>query len=139
MTTDIKDVMYVINFDFPNNVEDYIHRIGRTGRAGAKGTAYTFFTADKAKHAKELARVITEAGQQVPAELSSMSGGFSGGGGGGRQLWRWKERRVASARRPSAQRHHVREHTYIRLGWWDQWERRKRCPAKGQRRRCQRP
>lgn len=83
VTADIKDVMYVINFDFPNNVEDYIHRIGRTGRAGAKGTAYTFFTADKAKHARELARVITEAGQQVPSELSSLSGGFSGGGGGG--------------------------------------------------------
>ncbi|GAB0493444.1 hypothetical protein MMPV_004726 [Pyropia vietnamensis] len=81
--TYIKDVMYVINFDFPNNVEDYIHRIGRTGRAGAKGTAYTFFTPDKAKHARELARVITEAGQQVPSELSSLSGGFSGGGGGG--------------------------------------------------------
>lgn len=80
---DIKDVMYVINFDFPNNVEDYIHRIGRTGRAGAKGTAYTFFTSDKAKHARELARVITEAGQQVPSELASLSGGFSGGGGGG--------------------------------------------------------
>lgn len=83
VTTDIKDVMYVINFDFPNNVEDYIHRIGRTGRAGAKGTAYTFFTPDKAKHARELARVITEARQQVPSELSSLSGGFSGGGGGG--------------------------------------------------------
>jgi len=41
---DVKDIKYVINFDFPNNVEDYVHRIGRTGRAGATGTAYTFFT-----------------------------------------------------------------------------------------------
>jgi len=35
---DVKDVSAVINYDFPNGVEDYIHRIGRTGRAGATGT-----------------------------------------------------------------------------------------------------
>lgn len=35
---DVKDVAAVINYDFPNGVEDYIHRIGRTGRAGASGT-----------------------------------------------------------------------------------------------------
>jgi ATP-dependent RNA helicase DDX5/DBP2 len=34
----------VVNFDFPGNLEDYVHRIGRTGRAGAKGTAYSFLT-----------------------------------------------------------------------------------------------
>jgi len=39
---DIKDIKYVINYDFPQVIEDYVHRIGRTGRAGAKGTAYTF-------------------------------------------------------------------------------------------------
>ena len=36
---DVKEVKAVINYDFPGNIEDYIHRIGRTGRAGAKGTA----------------------------------------------------------------------------------------------------
>lgn len=36
---DVKEVMYVVNYDFPGNIEDYIHRIGRTGRAGEKGTA----------------------------------------------------------------------------------------------------
>ncbi len=34
---DVKDVAAVINYDFPNGVEDYVHRIGRTGRAGATG------------------------------------------------------------------------------------------------------
>lgn len=41
---DVPNVGAVVNYDFPNGVEDYVHRIGRTGRAGAKGTSYTFFT-----------------------------------------------------------------------------------------------
>lgn len=40
---DIKEITYVINFDLPKNLEDYIHRIGRTGRAVAKGTSISFF------------------------------------------------------------------------------------------------
>jgi len=39
---DVQSIRHVINFDFPNNVEDYVHRIGRTGRAEAKGTAISF-------------------------------------------------------------------------------------------------
>ena len=39
---DIKDVTHVINYDIPENYEDYTHRIGRTGRAGKKGIALTF-------------------------------------------------------------------------------------------------
>jgi ATP-dependent RNA helicase DDX5/DBP2 len=36
----------VLNYDYPNNSEDYVHRIGRTGRAGRLGTAITLFTTD---------------------------------------------------------------------------------------------
>lgn len=43
---DIKDVRYVVNYDVPKRVEDYIHRIGRTARAGASGTSVTFFGYD---------------------------------------------------------------------------------------------
>jgi len=39
---DIKDVSHVINYDFPESYESYVHRIGRTGRADAKGMALTF-------------------------------------------------------------------------------------------------
>jgi ATP-dependent RNA helicase RhlE len=39
---DIDDVSHVVNFDFPVNPQDYIHRIGRTGRAEASGEALSF-------------------------------------------------------------------------------------------------
>jgi ATP-dependent RNA helicase DeaD len=39
---DVDDLEVVINFDLPNDAEDYTHRIGRTGRAGRKGQAFTF-------------------------------------------------------------------------------------------------
>ncbi|MFT5496061.1 MAG: ATP-dependent RNA helicase RhlE [Kiritimatiellia bacterium] len=41
---DIQGVTHVINYDFPEENDDYIHRIGRTGRAGSTGTAITFLT-----------------------------------------------------------------------------------------------
>ncbi|PIA64339.1 hypothetical protein AQUCO_00100072v1 [Aquilegia coerulea] len=89
---DVKDVKYVINYDFPGSLEDYVHRIGRTGRAGAKGTAYTFFTAANARFAKELIVILEEAGQKVNPELAKMGrgqGGFRdrGRGLGGGRSW----------------------------------------------------
>ncbi|MBI5310853.1 MAG: DEAD/DEAH box helicase [Actinobacteria bacterium] len=44
---DIPEVSHVINFDQPDNYEDYIHRIGRTGRAGLGGHALTFVAPGK--------------------------------------------------------------------------------------------
>ena len=41
---DIEGITHIFNYDIPENVESYIHRIGRTGRAGEKGTAITFVT-----------------------------------------------------------------------------------------------
>lgn len=41
---DFRNVNLVINYDFPNSILTYIHRVGRTGRAERQGTAITFFT-----------------------------------------------------------------------------------------------
>ncbi|KAJ4850861.1 DEAD-box ATP-dependent RNA helicase 30 [Turnera subulata] len=81
---DVKDIKCVINYDFPTSLEDYIHRIGRTGRAGARGTAFTFFTHANAKFARDLIKILQEAGQIVPPALFAMgrSSGASGGSGG---------------------------------------------------------
>ncbi len=72
----------MINYDFPNSVEDYVHRIGRTARAGAEGTAYTFLTAADAKQAHSLIKILEEAHQNVDPmlrDLARNSRGFSGG------------------------------------------------------------
>jgi ATP-dependent RNA helicase RhlE len=45
---DVTDVSHVINFDLPDNAENYIHRIGRTGRADKNGNAITFVSAKDA-------------------------------------------------------------------------------------------
>lgn len=84
---DVKDIKYVINYDFPSSCEDYVHRIGRTGRAGASGTAYTFFTAANGRHARELVNILKEAAQQVPRELSDMISFNKGPMGGGKFLY----------------------------------------------------
>jgi ATP-dependent RNA helicase DDX5/DBP2 len=41
---DIHGLPYVVNYDFPGNLDTYIHRVGRTGRLGAHGQAYSFLT-----------------------------------------------------------------------------------------------
>ncbi|KAI9723118.1 MAG: ATP-dependent RNA helicase dbp2 [Chrysothrix sp. TS-e1954] len=80
---DVRDITHVINYDYPNNSEDYVHRIGRTGRAGAKGTAITFFTTENAKQARDLINVLQESKQQIDPRLAEMAR-YGGGGGGGR-------------------------------------------------------
>ncbi|XP_058835248.1 uncharacterized protein LOC131692296 [Topomyia yanbarensis] len=79
---DVEDVKYVINFDYPNSSEDYIHRIGRTGRCSSFGTAYTFFTPGNGRQARELLSVLEEAGQQPTTELIEMAKQVPGGKGG---------------------------------------------------------
>ncbi|KAK9766840.1 RNA-dependent ATPase rok1 [Basidiobolus ranarum] len=63
---DFKGVNLVINYDFPQSVQSYIHRIGRTGRAGRAGEAVTYFTKDDAPHLKSIVNVMRESGCDVP-------------------------------------------------------------------------
>jgi len=90
---DVSDIKFVINYDYPQSSEDYVHRIGRTGRAGQTGTAYTFFTPQNSKQAKDLVEVLREAQQAVSPKLQMYADSARdygrqrnrwGGGGGGR-------------------------------------------------------
>ncbi|XP_076462153.1 putative ATP-dependent RNA helicase DDX43 [Babylonia areolata] len=97
---DVKDVTHVLNFDFPRNIEEYVHRIGRTGRAGRTGQSVTFLTRGDWRSAQKLIDIMAEANQEIPPELVDMAerykarqerderegrrGGGRGGGGGRR-------------------------------------------------------
>jgi len=55
---DIPHIEHVINYDIPQNPEDYIHRIGRTARAGAKGSALTFLSPADQKNWRLIEKLI---------------------------------------------------------------------------------
>uniref|UniRef100_A0A674MYR4 RNA helicase n=1 Tax=Takifugu rubripes TaxID=31033 RepID=A0A674MYR4_TAKRU len=80
---DVEDVKFVINYDYPNSSEDYVHRIGRTARSTNKGTAYTFFTPGNLRQARDLVRVLEEARQAINPKLRQLVDSCRGGGGGG--------------------------------------------------------
>lgn len=70
---DVEDVKFVINYDYPNSSEDYIHRIGRTARSQKTGTAYTFFTPNNMRQANDLISVLREANQAINPKLLQMA------------------------------------------------------------------
>ena len=55
---DVKDIGVVVNFDLPDNSEDYVHRIGRTGRAGKYGKAISFVTPAERFDIRKIERLI---------------------------------------------------------------------------------
>lgn len=55
---DVKNIQLVINFDLPDNTQDYVHRIGRTGRAGEEGRAISFAMPDQRRDVRDIERLI---------------------------------------------------------------------------------
>lgn len=89
---DIEDITYVVNYDFPRNIEEYVHRVGRTGRANRTGTSLSFMTRSDWGSAAELIEILKEADQEVLPQLQDMADRFKakkerekleGGGRGG--------------------------------------------------------
>lgn len=58
---DVMGIELVINYDLPDNAEDYIHRIGRTARAGAAGSAISFATPDQRGDVRNIERLLRAA------------------------------------------------------------------------------
>ncbi|XP_075635391.1 DEAD-box ATP-dependent RNA helicase 37-like [Castanea sativa] len=82
---DIPHVAHVVNFDLPNDIDDYVHRIGRTGRAGKTGLATAFFNENNSSMARSLSELMQESNQEVPAWLSRYAARSSFGGGRNRR------------------------------------------------------
>jgi len=85
----VDDISLVINYDFPQSCDDYVHRIGRTGRAGRKGTSVTFFDPDQVdpckgkpnlkkmkkkmlRKANNLVKLLYQSDQIVPQKLAAL-------------------------------------------------------------------
>jgi len=117
---DINDVSHVINYDFPEVPETYVHRIGRTARAGASGSAVSFCTSDDVytlRGIEKLTRRKIDVATDHPELTSDIapeptvaqgksfrrggqkSGGYKGGGqkSGGYQSHGQKNRRPKSS------------------------------------------
>ena len=60
---DISGITHVVNYDVPQQAEDYVHRIGRTGRAASSGDAFTFMAPDEIAMVRTIEHVI---GQPIP-------------------------------------------------------------------------
>jgi len=97
---DVKEIAFVINYDMPNDIESYIHRIGRTGRKNQKGgynegTALSYVEPPASKVLLDLVKVMDEAGFPASSEVRSLASqarganaksryrGFGGGNNGG--------------------------------------------------------
>lgn len=78
---DIERVQHVINYDLPQTVDEYVHRIGRTGRCGNLGKSISFFDPDSENDrrlARPLTRILTQASQSVPDWLANLAEGSVG-------------------------------------------------------------
>jgi len=64
---DIKDINLVINYDVPNDAEDYVHRIGRTARADTTGVAITFINEDDMYKFQNIEKLIEQKIQKISA------------------------------------------------------------------------
>ena len=73
---DVPDIVVVVNYNCPNHIEDYVHRVGRTGRAGRKGTAYTFISPSEEQYSPLMIKALEKAGQEPAPELLEMVNGF---------------------------------------------------------------
>ena len=85
---DIPGVKHVINYDLPQQIEEYVHRIGRTGRIGNQGRATAFFERGKDdKLARSLVKVLSDALQDIPnwiEEVAERALGTNYGPSGGK-------------------------------------------------------
>ena len=67
---DFPNIQHVINYDLPDEIENYVHRIGRTGRSGKTGIATTFINKNQGESILlDLKHLLKEAKQRIPPVL----------------------------------------------------------------------
>ncbi|KAL3941897.1 MAG: hypothetical protein SGBAC_003823 [Bacillariaceae sp.] len=71
---DIAAIQYVIQYDFPSNLQQYIHRCGRAGRSGQEGTVYSFFTRNLKPLATDMISLLEKTDAWVDPNLRALAG-----------------------------------------------------------------
>jgi len=69
---DVQQVSVVINYDIPNNIENYLHRIGRSGRYGRKGVAINFVTNYNSNKIKTIQEYYSTIVEPLPADIERL-------------------------------------------------------------------
>lgn len=69
---DIQQVSIVINYDIPNNIDSYLHRIGRSGRFGRKGVSINFVTYYDIKKLRDIEKYYSTQIQEMPGDLTQV-------------------------------------------------------------------
>lgn len=112
---DIDGISHVINYDLPNESENYVHRIGRTARAGTEGTSYSFCAADERNYLRGIERLIRMNIDVMDHEFHSVTAKNAVGDaaspprpGGRRQGGRFKRKKKSHT--GSWSPHHKRRH-----------------------------
>jgi translation initiation factor 4A len=68
---DVQQVSVVINYDFPQEKENYLHRIGRSGRFGRKGVSINFITQTDAPMVQEIQKYYSTHIEEMPADFAT--------------------------------------------------------------------
>ena len=102
---DVRGIELVVNFDIPENPEDYVHRIGRTGRAGREGRAISLASPDQIRLVKDIERLVRKplplksmpsvspsAAAYAPAKQSVLHGEYNERSGRNRRRHRTRQR-----------------------------------------------
>ena len=69
---DVQQVSLVINYDLPQNMENYLHRIGRSGRFGRKGVAINFVTNNDVRAMKDIERYYHTQIEEMPMDIADL-------------------------------------------------------------------
>ena len=69
---DVQQVSLVINYDLPNNRENYIHRIGRSGRYGRKGVAITFLKSEDTQALRDIEQFYSTQIDEMPVNVADL-------------------------------------------------------------------
>ncbi|EIM84881.1 uncharacterized protein STEHIDRAFT_60434, partial [Stereum hirsutum FP-91666 SS1] len=86
----IPNVMHVIHYDLPGDIDEYVHRVGRTDRDGNTGFSSAFLNRGNENNVRDMVELLREAKQYIPEWLETVAqeasfgvDGFRGRGRGG--------------------------------------------------------